>query len=83
MLIDIKKAISLGIRAAKLTKQQVQTELRKFVSKGRITKSDAAKLAKTILNETTQERKRVMTFFRKELERELRRAADAVAMRKR
>lgn len=61
MLDIIKKSIYLGLGAATVTKEKVETLIDELVEKGQLTKDDKPKVVQDILDKIEKEEKEIKT----------------------
>ena len=74
----IKESFLIGLGAASLTKKKAETLAKSLVKKGILSRKDGADLARKILTEANNERKRIENFVKTEIKRELKKARPIV-----
>lgn len=74
MLKTAKKLFSLGVKAARITKKEIEKEVNSMIKSGVINKKEATELADRMLAEANAERKRFQGFVRAEMKKEMKKA---------
>lgn len=78
MLGKLKKVFALGIKAAKITKKEVQKEINAMVKAGIINKNEGRQFLNKIMAEANAERKKFQCFVASEVRKELKKARPLV-----